>query len=241
MKLDKLPPLAERLMLVASFVRGGVTVADIGTDHAYVPVYLILSGTCPRAAACDVNAGPLARACATAWEYDAFDKISFIETDGLRDVPPELAEDVVIAGMGGELIARIIASCDFLRDGTRRLVLQPMTAQAELRTFLCQNGFEIIREDVAYEERHDKLYVVMNAQYTGKNHTITPVYAQVGELVRTGGEYARAYIEKQAHTFAKQAEGLKRAKKDVGDAGEKAAAMSRALLDICENMKGADL
>ncbi|MDR3645372.1 MAG: class I SAM-dependent methyltransferase, partial [Clostridia bacterium] len=164
--MKDLPPLTPRLRAVASLVREGVNVADIGTDHAYLAVWLVRSGGCGRCIACDVNAGPLERARETLRAYGAQDRVELRLADGLDAVRAQEADDVVIAGMGGELIAEIIARCGWLRESSKHLVLQPMTAQPELRRALCRSGFEIVREGAAREGA--KLYVVISAVFTGR-------------------------------------------------------------------------
>lgn len=204
----KLPQLSPRLALAASFVRDGSRLADIGTDHAYLPVYLLKTGKCPKAIAADINEGPLARARLTAWQYGISDNLELRLSDGLDGLPADTADDIVAAGMGGELIADMILRCEWLRNSAKRLILQPMTAQDYLRRALCENGFSIYNEDVAYEPRRRKYYLVINAGYTGRVFTPDALYAYAGILPRTGGKFAVGYLEKQAETLKKRAAGL---------------------------------
>lgn len=214
---SKLPHLTPRLALAASFVRPGSAVADIGTDHAYLPVYLVNAGICKGAVASDVRPGPLERARLTARVYGALEKVSFALADGLDGVEPAGADDVVIAGMGGELIAAIVGRCGWLRDPKKHLILQPMTSQEELRRFLCENGFTIEKEAVASEKGGRKLYLVISAHFTGVCAEKDRFYCAVGELWRNLGEDERAYLEYKARLLEKKARGLARAK-DAADA-----------------------
>ena len=138
--------LSPRLALCAELVRPGRALADIGTDHAYLPIWLLQNGKIPRALACDVNPGPLEAAQRNARRYGIGQELRLALSDGLREVGPGEAEDIVIAGMGGELILRIVEEAPWLRDGTKRLVLQPMSMADRLRAGLWELGFSIRQE-----------------------------------------------------------------------------------------------
>ncbi len=136
-----------RLSLCASFVRQGARLADIGTDHAYLPVWLCRNGVCPSAIAADINPEPLSRGQLTVEEAGLSDRITTRLSDGLSEISAGEADDIVIAGMGGELIAKIIGSCAFSRDKDKRWILQPMTKSEILIEWLCDNGYSILRQD----------------------------------------------------------------------------------------------
>lgn len=234
---ENLPKLTPRLSLVSSFVRGGSKVADIGTDHAYLPVWLVNSGVSPSAAASDINEGPLKRARLTASEFNASGKISFCLADGLDGIDPALADDIIIAGMGGELIARIISNCKWIKDKAKHLILQPMTAQEELHKYLYENGFKILKEDVACEKCGRKLYLAMSAVFTGEKQKYDEISLICGTLPQTGGKYARAYLEHSADVILKKAKGLLSAKApDIQSAG-KLKALAQNIFDICSKMQ----
>lgn len=152
--------LSPRLAAIAAQVPQGARLADIGTDHAYLPVSLLLAGTIHRAVASDVNQGPLRRGRETARLYGVEDKIEFRRCDGLTGLDAGQADAVVVAGMGGELIARILEAAPWTRDVL--LLLQPMSAQPELRRWLNGNGYRIQRETLAREG--EKLYVVFTVR-----------------------------------------------------------------------------
>lgn len=231
---NNLPRLTARLELVASFVRKGARVADIGTDHAYVPVFLVNSGISPSAVASDVRPGPLERAKLTARQYEAQDKIIFTLSNGLDGIDPSQAEDIVIAGMGGELIAEIISRCKWLKDAQKHLILQPMTAQEELRKFLCENGFRIEKEAVAAEKNDRKLYVVMSVYFSGQKREADPVYCFVGELPKNFDDNARAYLEHKARILNKKAFGLSKAKTQNSDEIMEINALAQKILDAAK-------
>ena len=123
--------LSPRLAAIAEQVPQGARLADVGTDHAYLPAWLLLAGRISGAVATDVREGPLQRGRETARLYKVEDRIVFRCCDGLAAVEPQEADTVVIAGMGGELMARIVERAPWTRGCT--LLLQPMSAQEVLR------------------------------------------------------------------------------------------------------------
>lgn len=132
--------LGNRLALCASMVREGTKLADIGTDHAYLPIWLARKGRISSAIAADVSpcrCVPRNRiSAATMWRNRLPPRLS----DGLRALSPDEAGDIVLAGMGGELIIRLIGEAPWLKAGDKRLILQPMTSAEELRRFLEREG-----------------------------------------------------------------------------------------------------
>lgn len=154
--------LTPRLQAVASFVPEGARLADIGTDHAYLPVSLLLEGKIPGAIAADLRKGPLDRARLTAQEYDCTEKVLFRLCDGLADVKSYETDAISIAGMGGETIAEILSAAKWVNRSAIPVILQPMSSQPELRRWLWRNGY-VIREEKLVREG-DTLYVVLLAQ-----------------------------------------------------------------------------
>ena len=162
----RLKSLDERLTLCASFVRQGKKVADIGTDHAYLPVYLVYTGKAVSAVATDINEGPLNSAKLNVEKYGLSDKIDLRLCDGLDKVTREDADDIIIAGMGGELIRDILKRCDFIKDSDVNLILQPMTKYEELIRYLYDNGFYISKQKAC--KAGSKIYTVILASYSGE-------------------------------------------------------------------------
>lgn len=154
--------LSERLLKITELINDCSVLADIGTDHGYVPIYCVKCGLCKRAIACDINSGPLAAAKENINLYGLTESILTRISDGLEALAADEADTIVISGMGGFLIRDILsAGADRITDRTR-LILQPMVAAAELRQFLCRNGYRIITEKLAREE--DKFYNIILAQ-----------------------------------------------------------------------------
>lgn len=151
--------LSKRLELVASLVTHD-TVADIGTDHGYVPIYLYLQGKIKKAYACDVRKGPLEKCKANLALYGAEDVIETRLGSGLLPMKPKEAETAVLAGMGGMLIVHILQDSPEVVDSLQELVLSPQRDFAEVRKYLHQIGFSIQEEYMLKEE--NKPYVVMH-------------------------------------------------------------------------------
>lgn len=185
--------LSKRLSMVASFVKKGSSPADIGTDHAYLPVYLILNGICSRAIAADIGAGPLRNAKTAVEEYGVEDKIWLIQSDGLKKIPLNVIDTVILAGMGGDLIRDILAFPD--KDALRKLhiIAQPQSHSEKVRRFLMDNGFEIEREDICADGKHT--YNCLSASYKGICD-YPPYYEYYGELPRCKDNLAGDYFEK---------------------------------------------
>lgn len=167
-----------RLSSVGKFVRQGAVFADIGTDHGYLPLFLLDAGRIEKAILSDINPAPLASARENAEAAGLADRCSFHLTDGGQALSGLGITDVAIAGMGGELIAQIIENAPHFRDTGIRLILQPMSRQSELRTYLAAAGFKITDED--YSRSSGKYYVTIVAHFTGNTRAITAREAYFG-------------------------------------------------------------
>ena len=205
--------LDKRLSMVASMVRRGSRVADIGTDHAYLPVYLVQSGTCPGGIAADIRSGPLEAARRTVTEAGLTEAISLRLGDGLAPVSAEEAEDIVIAGMGGETIVEILSAAAWVKDSRLRLILQPMTRAEELRRWLLTNGFAISQERLV-QDGH-RLYPVMAAAYTAAPPETDELMFYAGFFTDDEGAPYRTMM---AEHLSRRAAGLRHAGDDDGAA-----------------------
>lgn len=152
--------LTPRLECIVKHVRSKIA-ADIGTDHAYVPIRLVQSGRAERAIACDVIPGPLKNAEKNIGEYGLSEKIETRLAFGLDAIAPGEADTIIIAGMGGDIIKKILEKGENTAKSAR-LILQPMKAQCELRKFLIYNGYKITGEDLAVEGY--KVYNLIEAE-----------------------------------------------------------------------------
>lgn len=170
--------LNARLLSAADFVRQGAVFADIGTDHAHLPIFLLERGQIVRAVCSDINEGPLRSAMKNAEERGYTDRCEFVLCDGARALSEKGITDIAVCGMGGELIAKIISESDIFYDEEINLVLQPMSKAGTLRKFLLSEGFEI--ECEAYSEDGGKRYVCLNVKYTKVRRDINAAEAEIG-------------------------------------------------------------
>ena len=153
--------LTPRLALAARLARGGAVIADVGCDHAYLSIYMAQQDPACRLLASDLREGPLRRAEENITAAGLTDRISLALADGLRAVPENGADTVVICGMGGEVMCAILEAAPWLKPHGARLVLQPMTRAEVLRPWLQRNGWRIETESFAREGH--RLYTVMLA------------------------------------------------------------------------------
>ena len=170
----------KRLEAIASRVRRGCRLADIGTDHAYLPIYLMQRGISERVIAADINESPLAVAAQNINKANLQDKIALRLGSGLSVLAPDEVDDIVIAGMGGELIANLLADAPFIRSSQYRLILQPMSRPEKLREFLLANGFAIENEEIICQG--DKLYNVMQATFVNASAVTDMAQFYIGNL-----------------------------------------------------------
>lgn len=187
--------LNNRLMTAAEFCREGKTAADVGCDHAQLACFLARNKS-RFVIASDVRDGPLEAARKTVSEQGVTN-VKVVKSDGLKSI--DFADDVIICGMGGELIAEIISKCRFLSEDTR-FILQPMTKANYLRCWLCENGFEIIEERAAYDDQ--RIYTIMYVKYTGECSELDEMFALCGKMTDSG------YLRKTAEKLLKRAEGM---------------------------------
>ncbi len=204
--------LDPRLSPVASFVRPGSALADIGTDHAYLPVYLVQTGRCPRAVASDLREGRLRMAGRPLRALGLEDRVATVLSDGLDALEPHCADDVVLAGMGGILIAELLSRASWLRDPAVRIIAQPMSHAEDVRLWLYQNGFAIEDEACAMDGRH--CYVALAAHYTGVPTEPSPVQPYGGLLFDRRDEAAARFLFQQKTRLQKRRDALQRAGRD---------------------------
>ena len=196
--------LSERMLMAAKMVRSGNVVADIGTDHAYLPAYLILNGISPKALACDVRKGPLENARKTVETYGIEDKITLRLSDGFDKIEPFEAQDFIMCGMGGTLMEQLVSRAYWLKDSSKRIIVQPQSHAEDIRRFFVENGFKILFEDACTDG--GKLYCAMAAEYTGKVLQRPVSYIFTGELPKCKKAEARLYLENTVARLRKKLE-----------------------------------
>lgn len=215
--------LDNRLKTAAELCREGRTAADIGCDHAQLACRLAQTKSM-KVIAADVRDGPLRAARKTVLEQGC-ENVLVVKSDGLKEI--DFADDVVICGMGGELIAEIIGGCRFLSEDTR-FILQPMTKANYLRCWLCENGFEIIEERAAYDG--GRVYAVIYAKYTGEVKETDELFALCGKMTDSG------YLRSVAGKLQKQAAGMS-VSGSLGGEAEKIRQLADAILKRAEEYK----
>ncbi|MBO7305009.1 MAG: SAM-dependent methyltransferase [Clostridia bacterium] len=176
----KLGVLGKRLLCASNFVRQDAYLADIGTDHAYLPLFLLDAGRIVGAVCSDINSAPLESAKRNAALYGHAEKIKFVLADGAGALADMGITDYTVCGMGGELIADIIERAPQLKSGDVRLILQPMTKHAHLRRYLAAAGFSVLAE--AYSKDAGKFYVTVVAEYDGRQREISNLEAELGKI-----------------------------------------------------------
>lgn len=194
--------LDARLFAVASLVRENARTADIGTDHAYLLTYLIEKGICPCGIAADLRKGPLQNAKQTVIAAGLMDKVELVLSDGLENIKEGSCDDIVIAGMGGNLIAEILSKAHWVKNREINIVAQPMTHAEVLRQFFIDNGFEITKEKTATDGK--RYYCVMSANYTGESKERNISYRYTGRLFDNKDEITYKYIDKMLTTLKKK-------------------------------------
>lgn len=199
--------LSYRLETVASFVPKGSNLADIGTDHGYIPIYLALNGIIDRAIAMDVRMGPLLRASEHIKEYKLEEVIETRLSDGAAALKPGEADTVIIAGMGGELVIHILEDGKHVWDTVDRWILSPQSDLDKVRRYLEQNSFLITEETMVEED--GKYYTVMMA-VRGHMEVQKEIYYRYGRLlIEKKAPVLQAYLDWEENLKACVLEGLK--------------------------------
>ena len=174
-----IPTPSARLCSALPYLKKGGAVIDVGTDHAYLPIYLVGQHISSRALACDINRGPIESAERNIAAAHLTKKIDTLCTDGLHGTEDFHPDNILIFGMGGELIIRILSEAPWVKDANIGLVLQPMTRAHLLRRWLLENGFAIVGETITHEDRY---YQTIAARYCGKTEEYTEEELLLGRL-----------------------------------------------------------
>ena len=215
-RMNKTLKLSKRLRAAADFVRQGAYIADVGTDHAYLPIALCLEERVIGAVASDINEGPILRAREHISAYGLDTRIDTVLADGLDEIGVYKPTDILILGMGGELIANIISRASFTKNEGIRLILQPMTHPEVLRRFLLDGGYSIIDETLAFEEK--KVYQVICAEYTGKTQEYSDIELLLGKKnIERGGELLDLTVKRFISVFSERLRGKRMSGADTSE------------------------
>lgn len=212
--MNKLFTLDNRLSACADFVRKDAKLADIGTDHAYLPVWLAKNNIIKSAVAADVRPLPLKSGYENIKKYNCTDIVTTRLSDGLNEIFPDETDDIVMAGMGAELICNIIDRAEWLKNPDKHLILQPMTKAHVLREYLTQNGFEIIKEKPCTHA--GKNYTVILSVYSGETEKHDVPFYYIGKL-DSEDELAKAYMKQVLKKLTFKSNGRKHDGKDSSD------------------------
>lgn len=187
--------LSKRLETVASFIQEGSNIADIGTDHGYIPIALVMRGTAKSAIAMDVRTGPLERAETHIRQHHLEDRIETRLSDGVQKLNKGEADTVIIAGMGGELIIHIMEEGRHLWETVEQWVLSPQSELDKVRTYLAEQGFCVINEIMIKED--GKYYTVMDV-HRGTMRRMSRADILFGrKLIEEKNPVLKEYLEKE--------------------------------------------
>lgn len=192
--------MTPRLYAIASMVPQGAFFADVGTDHAYLPIYLAENNLIFHAVAADINRGPLLRAKGNIKKYNLEEKIDTCLSDGFEELDGNSFDTASIAGMGGILIARILEKA----PRGKLYILQPMRDAHFLRAYLSSNGFELVDEKLA--EEGNKIYTVI-AVRDGKE-VLSEKELYLGKLLKKDPLFEK-FRTRLSNKYKKKYEGLK--------------------------------
>lgn len=225
-------PISKRLLCCASMVQPGSRVADIGTDHGYLGIYLLQSGAARHVIACDLRKDPLENARRNAKLFGVDGEMELRLSDGLEKILPDEVDTVVMAGMGGDLIQKILSQCPWRKREGLQFILQPQSAGNVLRRWLCEDGFEIRREEPVQDGHF--LYTVMELRQ-GEPSPLTPgtEYASPA-LLKSESPLVGNYLARVENALQETVRGLTNAEKQRP---ERLAYFGQALLEIQEMRK----
>lgn len=199
-------PISKRLRLCAQLVPEGARVADIGTDHGYLGLYLLQNGLAAHVLAADLRPQPLQTAKLHAAKFGFAGQMEFRLSDGLAEIGPDETDTIVCAGMGGDLIVEILSACPWLRDRNYTLILQPQSAGQELRRWLGEHGFAIACEQLVQDGKF--LYTVLRA-HPGAGTPLSPGAQYVSPWLRqSGSPLLGAYMQRIETALRRSVEGL---------------------------------
>ena len=203
--------LSNRLLAVASFVTDGNVLADVGTDHGYIPIYLMQEKRIPRAIAMDINAGPLERAKEHIAMYGLGDYIETRLSDGVAALAPGEVDAILVAGMGGGLVMHILEEGKEVCQTAKELILQPQSELERVRNYLWLNGYVILEENIVLED--EKFYPMMRVQYQNVNNAECAenvLFCRYGKLLlEKKHPVLKEYLEREQKLYTGILENLK--------------------------------
>ena len=224
--------ISKRLKIVSDMVLFD-TVADIGTDHGYVPIYLSQKGKIKKAIACDINKGPLENAEKNIARYGFSDIISVRLSNGLEKINPFEVETIVIAGMGGMLITEILEKSLDVTKSSKQLVLQPQLDVYCVRKAVHKLGFKIVLEEMIFED--GIYYNILSCEKGIEKYNFEFEYLFGKVLIEKKSEVLKEFIENKIKLNNKIIENLKNAKTENSEAKLKTLnEENKVCLEVCK-------
>jgi len=203
--------LKGRLAIISNKIPRCNIVCDIGTDHAYIPIYLLKKGICRKAIVTDVNQGPIAIAQRNIKEYQLEKFIVTRIGDGLDPLKDNEADIIIIAGMGGKLIERILSDGISKAKSAELLILQPMNSEEIVATWLYENRFEIVDEELVKEGT--KIYNIKAAKWTDKQNEFNEAELYISnKLASNKNTLLYEYISKKVNMLNNKISGIRMSK-----------------------------
>ena len=207
-----MPRLGKRLLKIAEFIPAGSRVADIGTDHGVLPIHLVRCGLACSVIATDINKKPLGKAAENIDTAALSDYITLRLGDGLGCIAADEVDTIVIAGMGGELIADILDAAPWLRNGNYRLVLQPMSRSERLREYLRINRFTPVCEAAVNDAgRHFSVIAAESKEFSGE---YPPCFDYAGLLLESPSQEDKDYLTYTADLLRRRADMIPESDRD---------------------------
>ncbi len=200
MNLDK------RLLCCANLIRPNCRVVDVGTDHAYLLIWLAQNKMIKYGIASDLRKGPLANAIDNIKKYKVDNILEARLSDGLLNIKENEVDDIVIAGMGGELISQIIKGAEWLKNKDKHLILQPMTCAKELREFLYKEGYDILKENTVLSS--SRVYSVMLARFSHTSREVHELYPYIGKILDNYDYSTGIYIKREIRDLKNKCKGF---------------------------------
>lgn len=202
--------ISNRLLECAKRVSKNSKIVDVGSDHAYLPIYLCSSKIVSYAIACDINAGPLEISKKNIKKYNLENSICTRLSDGLENVQDTEVDEVIIAGMGGNLISNILNKSLEQNKKFKKYILQPIQYEFNLREYLCDSGFEITYENITESDK--KTYVIIEAVYNNKKYNLSNLEKYIGTAnfiknIDRSKEIYNMYLEKKLNSLYNQKKG----------------------------------
>lgn len=200
-------PISNRLRKIAEFVPQGARVADIGCDHGYLGIHLLLNNVATSVYASDLNQLPLKTAQKNAVRFGVADRMEFCCANGLAGIRPDSVDTIVCAGMGGEVMRSILESAPWVKNERYLLLLQPQSVPHEFRAWLFAEGFSILEEYPIYEKGH--IYFTMKIRFTGNVTVPTPgMLYLTPQMIQSNSPDLPRYIDNVLQNMNKAIDGM---------------------------------